>query len=49
MAAAKTLVATTTFVTYDAKQKLEVIVRPGDKLKATDPLVKGRESLFEAE
>jgi hypothetical protein len=49
MAAPKTLVATSTFTTHDAKTNAEVIVRAGDRLKATDPLVKGREQLFEAE
>jgi hypothetical protein len=46
MAVAKTLVSTTS-VAFDKKTKTEVILRPGDKLKATDPLVKGREALFE--
>jgi hypothetical protein len=49
MAAAKTLSAKTTFVVYDEKTKLERIIRAGDTLKATDPAVKGREELFEAE
>jgi hypothetical protein len=46
MSAVKTLEAKTTFVVYDPKQKLERIVRPGDKLPANSPLVKGREQLF---